>query len=48
MLERQEEYLLAKRWREHGDRDVTEIFTDSKRHAGLPLWSARPIAPRRF
>ncbi len=22
MLERQEEYLLAKRWREHGDRDA--------------------------
>jgi hypothetical protein len=22
MLERQEEYLLAKRWREHGDRVV--------------------------
>ena len=22
MLERQEEYMLAKRWREHGDRDA--------------------------
>jgi len=27
MLERQEEYLLAKRWREHGDRASTAIAT---------------------
>src|SRR5260370_2585428 len=51
MLERQEEYLLAKRWREHGDRDaahrlvtshlrlVTKIARDYRRY-GLPLSEA--------
>src|SRR5260370_9324264 len=48
MLERQEEYLLAKRWREHGDRDaahklvtshlrlVTKIARDYRGY-GLPI-----------
>jgi RNA polymerase sigma-32 factor len=29
MLERQEEYLLAKRWREHGDRDAAHKLVTS-------------------
>src|SRR5258707_12403235 len=48
MLERQEEYVLAKRWREHGDRDaahklvtshlrlVTKIARDYRGY-GLPI-----------
>src|ERR1700736_645298 len=48
MLERQEEYMLAKRWREHGDRDaahklvtshlrlVTKIASDYRRY-DLPI-----------
>src|SRR5438105_6625735 len=48
MLERQEEYMLAKRWREHGDRDaahklvtshlrlVTKIARDYRGY-GLPI-----------
>src|SRR6266446_9653447 len=48
MLERQEEYMLAKRWREHGDRDaahklvtshlrlVTKIARDHRGY-GLPI-----------
>src|SRR5258708_5960780 len=51
MLERQEEYMLAKRWREHGDRDaahklvtshlrlVTKIARDYRRY-GLPVSEA--------
>ena len=51
MLERQEEYLLAKRWREHGDRDaahklvtshlrlVTKIASDHRGY-GLPISEA--------
>src|ERR1700726_718294 len=51
MLERQEEYVLAKRWREHGDRDaahklvtshlrlVTKIARDY-RGSGLPISEA--------
>ena len=51
MLERQEEYLLAKRWREHGDRDaahklvtshlrfVTKIARDHRGY-GLPISEA--------
>src|ERR1700687_2204092 len=51
MLQRQEEYLLAKRWREHGDRDaahklvtshlrlVTKIARDYRRY-GLPISEA--------
>ena len=51
MLERQEEYLLAKRWREHGDRDaahklvtshlrlVTKIARDYRGY-GLPISQA--------
>ena len=51
MLERQEEYLLAKRWREHGDRDaahklvtshlrlVTKIARDYRGY-GLPISEA--------
>src|SRR6195256_5302806 len=51
MLERQEEYMLAKRWREHGDRDaahklvtshlrlVTKIARDY-RGQGLPISEA--------
>jgi hypothetical protein len=32
MLERQEEYMLAKRWREHGDRDgYTRYFEEIRR-----------------
>jgi RNA polymerase sigma-32 factor len=29
MLERQEEYLLAKRWREHGDREAAHKLVNS-------------------
>src|SRR3954447_14052325 len=29
MLERQEEYVLAKRWREHGDRDAANKLVTS-------------------
>ena len=29
MLERQEEYMLAKRWREHGDRDAANRLVTS-------------------
>ncbi len=29
MLERQEEYVLAKRWREHGDRDAAHKLVTS-------------------
>src|SRR5216683_124798 len=51
MLERQEEYVLAKRWREHGDRDaahklvtshlrlVTKIARDHRGY-GLPICEA--------
>src|SRR5260370_37369421 len=51
MLERQEEYMLAKRWREHGDRDaanklvtshlrfVTKIARDYRGY-GLPVFEA--------
>jgi RNA polymerase sigma-32 factor len=51
MLERQEEYMLAKRWREHCDRDaanrlvtshlrlVTRIARDYRRY-GLPISEA--------
>ena len=51
MLERQEEYMLAKRWREHGDRDaahqlvtshlrlVTKIAMDYRGY-GLPISEA--------
>src|SRR5207237_3379920 len=51
MLERQEEYMLAKRWREHGDRDaahklvtshlrlVTKIARDYLCY-GLPIYEA--------
>ena len=51
MLERQEEYMLAKRWREHGDRDaahklvtshlrlVTKIARDYRCY-GLPISEA--------
>src|SRR6266852_3232397 len=51
MLERQEEYMLAKRWREHGDRDaahklvtshlrlVTKIARDHRGY-GLPISEA--------
>ena len=28
MLERQEEYMLAKRWREHGDRDAAHKLAE--------------------
>ena len=31
MLERQEEYMLAKRWREHGDRDAAHKLVTSHR-----------------
>ena len=52
MLERQEEYVLAKRWREHGDRDaahklvtshlrlVTKIARDYRGY-GLPISEVR-------
>src|SRR5260370_25561144 len=51
MLERREEYMLAKRWREHGDRDaahklvtshlrlVTKIARDYRGY-GLPIAEA--------
>ncbi|MEE9590755.1 MAG: sigma-70 factor domain-containing protein, partial [Hyphomicrobiaceae bacterium] len=29
MLERQQEYMLAKRWREHGDRDAAHQLVTS-------------------
>src|SRR5260370_25170532 len=37
MLERQEEYMLAKRWREHGDRDAAHKLVTS--HLRLPTTS---------
>ena len=47
MLERQEEYMLAKRWREHGDRDAAHKLVTShlrlvtKDRQGLSrLWPA--------
>src|SRR5512133_2697717 len=51
MLERQEEYMLAKRWREHGDRDAAhKLVTSHLRHVtkiardyrgdGLPIAEA--------
>jgi RNA polymerase sigma-32 factor len=51
MLERQEEYMLAKRWREHGDRDAAHKLVTSHlrlvpkiarvyRGYGLPIWEA--------
>src|SRR5258705_11377344 len=55
MLERQEEYMLAKRWREHGDRDaanklltshlrlVTKIARDYRRY-GLPISEASIVS----
>src|SRR3979411_3466070 len=53
MLERREEYLLAKRWREHGDRDAAHKLVTSHlrlvtkiarnyRGYGLPLPQASP------
>ena len=42
MLERQEEYMLAKRWREHGDRDAAHKLVTS--HLRLVTKIARAIA----
>ena len=42
MLERQEEYMLAKRWREHGDRDAAHKLITS--HLRLVTRIARTIA----
>lgn len=39
MLERQEEYLLAKRWCEHGDRDAANQLVTS--HLRLVIKIAR-------
>ena len=39
MLERQEEYMLAKRWREHGDRDAAHKLVTS--HLRLVTKNAR-------
>src|SRR5258705_8267555 len=39
MLERQEEYMLAKRWREHGDRDAAHKLVTS--HLRLVIKIAR-------
>jgi hypothetical protein len=52
MLERQEEHMLAKRWREHGDRDAAQKLVTSHlrlvpkiarvyRGYGLPICEAR-------
>src|SRR6476660_4678341 len=37
MLERQEEYMLAKRWREHGDREAAHKLARDHRGYGLPI-----------
>src|SRR6202165_269274 len=37
MLERQEEYLLAKRWREHGDRDAAHKLVTSHLRLGAKI-----------
>ena len=42
MLERQEEYMLAKRWREHGDRDAAHKLVTS--HLRLVTRSPGTIA----
>src|SRR5260370_39533964 len=53
MLERQEEYMLAKRWREHGDRDAAHKLVTSHlrlltqiprghRGYGLPISQGNP------
>ena len=44
MLERQEEYVLAKRWREHGDRDAAHKLVTS--HLRLVTKIARATACR--
>src|SRR4051795_10478998 len=40
MLERQEEYLLAKRWREHGDRDAAHKLVTSHLRLASKIASA--------
>src|SRR6202165_570937 len=37
MLERQEEYMLAKRWREHGDRDAAHKLVTSHLRLGAKI-----------
>src|SRR5258706_3626762 len=37
MLERQEEYMLAKRWREHGDRDAANKLVTSHLRLGTKI-----------
>ena len=37
MLEPQEEYMLAKRWREHDDRDAAQKLVTVERVPELPL-----------
>src|SRR5262245_23242723 len=50
MLERQEEYMLAKRWREHGDRDAAHKLVTSHLRLvtyGLPISGGDSHASRR-
>ena len=44
MLERREEYILAKRWREHGDRDAAHKLVTS--HLRLVTKIARVCVPK--
>src|SRR5258707_13970076 len=37
MLERQEEYMLARRWREHGDRDAAHKLVTSHLRLGTKI-----------
>jgi len=59
MLERQEEYMLGKRWREHGDRDaahklvtshlrlVTKIARDYRGYYRATIWMRTARQTRR-
>ena len=54
MLERQEEYMLARRWREHGDRDAAHklvtshlrLVTKSPGTIAATVWRSRRRSPR--
>jgi RNA polymerase sigma-32 factor len=49
MLERQEEYMLAKRWREHGDREAAhKLVTSHLRLVAIAATACRsPRSSRR-
>src|SRR4051812_50159198 len=42
MLERQEEYMLAKRWREHGDRGAAHKLVTSHLRLGTKIPTGHP------